>query len=338
MRQRVTMTMLAALMAVTVFAQGGPGQGGPGQGPRPGQGGPGMMMGRAPMPFGLLLQRDVQTELKMTETQIGQIQKLISPGAPGGPQGGGQRGGFGGGQGQGGQGGGFGGGQGQGGQGQGQGGQRGGQGQGGGQRGGFGGGQQGGPGGPGGFGMPPEERERLEREVAKILGSGQYTRFQQLALQQQGPSAMLDPKVTAKLGLSPEQVDQIRKIMQENRPQMGGPGGPGGQRGGQGQGGVGGGQRGQGGQGQGGVGGGQRGQGGQGQGNFEEMRKQMEARREELNKKLLAVLTSNQRSTWNSMLGEPFKFQRPGFGGPGGPGGPGGQGGRGGRGGGGGGQ
>ena len=47
----------------------------------------------------------------------------------------------------------------------------------------------------------------------------------------------------------------------------------------------------------------------------------MEARKEELNKKLLAVLTEKQRQTWKQMLGEPFKFAQPGFGGPGGPGG-----------------
>lgn len=311
MKRRVTMMMLAALMAVSVFAQGpGQGQGGPGQGPRGGQQGQGGMR-MAPgggMAFFLLLQRDVQTELKMTATQVDQIQKLLAPGAPGGPQGG-QRGGTGQGQGQG-----QGGQRGGAGQGQGQGGQRGGAGQGQGQ-----GGQR------GGFGGSPEEQQRIEREVTKILNAGQFTRFEQLSLQRRGPTAMLDPKVSQKLGLSQQQLDQMRKILEENRPQFGGPGGPGrgqgGQRGGAGQG-----------QGQ----GGQRGGAGQGQGNFEEMRKQMEAQREELNKKLLAVLTSNQRNTWNSMLGQPFKFQQPGFGG--GPGGPGGQGGRGGRGGGGGGK
>lgn len=64
---------------------------------------------------------------------------------------------------------------------------------------------------------------------------------------------------------------------------------------------------------------------------------QMEKKREELNRKVLAVLTADQRSTWNSMIGKPFKLTQQGFG-PGGPGrGPGGPGGGQGRGGGGGG-
>lgn len=64
----------------------------------------------------------------------------------------------------------------------------------------------------------------------------------------------------------------------------------------------------------------------------EKMRAEMEKRQEELNRKILAVLTADQKAKWNSLLGKPFKIEHPqGF--PGGPGGRGGQGGPGGRGG-----
>lgn len=349
-------TMMAlALTATTVFAlaqggaqqpppggqggfQGGPPQGGFQGGPPQGgfQGGPGMMGGpmmRAPGGPALLMQPDVQKELKLTDDQIQKIQEIVRQGGPqGGPQGQGGRGGFQGGPPQGGQGGGFQGGPPQGGQGGFQGGPpqgRGGQGgppQGGFQGGPPQGGFQGGPGGPGMGPQGDQRRQEMEKKIKGVLSGEQYTRYQELALQAEGARAILRPEIGEKLNLTDEQRDKIQEIMQANRPQggpqgQGGRGGQGGFQGGPPQGGQGGFQGGPP-QGRGGQGGFQGGppQGGQGgfQGgppNFEEMEK----RDAELNKKILAVLTSSQKATWEKMLGKPFKFERRpmGQGGPG---------------------
>ncbi len=64
------------------------------------------------------------------------------------------------------------------------------------------------------------------------------------------------------------------------------------------------------------------------------MRRQMAENKARTEKQILAVLTGDQRSKWEQMLGKPFKFAQPnmGFGGgmrgPGGPGGRGGGGGQ----------
>ena len=69
----------------------------------------------------------------------------------------------------------------------------------------------------------------------------------------------------------------------------------------------------------------------------EELREEMAKLRAEAEKKILAVLTPEQRKKWEAMAGDPFEFEETrgpgGFGGRGGPGGPGGPGGFGGRGG-----
>lgn len=208
-----------ATVAIGAFAftqfdgnpQGGPPQGG-GQGgqfgppPGGGQGGPGGMrmgMGR-PMGPGILMMKEVQDELKLTNEQKEQIQKLLpqrqpgqgGPGGQGGfgpPPGGGQggQGGFGPppGGGQGGQGG-FGpppgGGQGQ-----------------------FG--RQGGP----GQGGPGQDRMRqMEKKIKEILNETQYKRYQELSLQAQGAPAMLRPEIASKLGLTEDQVERMQEEME----------------------------------------------------------------------------------------------------------------------------
>jgi hypothetical protein len=162
--------------------------------------------------------------------------------------------------------------------------------------------------------MDPQQREQMEQRIREILSEAQYKRYRELTLQQMGPQALSDKKVADEVGLSEEQVERIRDIMRNNRPQ----GGPG-------QGGFGGGgqgQRGQGGQGgQGGFGGGGQGQRGQfDPQQMEQMRQQMQAQREKVAKEILAVLTSAQRAKWDAMLGKKFDFKpMPQFGrGPGG--------------------
>ncbi len=296
---------------------------GTGQGAPPGiQGGPqGGRIRMGPiMPMGILLWPDVQQELKLTDKQKQQLEQALrapaGPGAfdfppvgPGGPPGAGGQpgpGGFGpGGQkppqappGSPGQGGG----------GFGKGDQKPPQGPPGppGAAGpqGFGPGRpgQGGFGGPGmGPGMDPQRREQLELQIKGILNDGQYKRYRELVLQHQGPHALGDPKVAEQVGLTVEQHNKIREIIESSRPRpMGfGPGGPPGvDR----PGGFGGNPP------QPPPGAGQPGAPGQ---DFDAMRKQMEAQREKTAKQILDVLSPAQRAKWEALLGKPFKFSPP---------------------------
>ncbi len=238
----------------SLLIQGGPGQGGPQRGP---QGGPrgGMRMGPPHGPQ-LLLNPQVIKELKETDTQVQKIRELMKgqrggpgQGGPGGPppQGGGQDGdqGFGGPPPQGGPGG------------------------------------QGGP-GQGGPGFDPEKGKQMESAIKKILNETQYKRYRQIDLQVDGPRAFQRPEVVEALQISEDQMDQIREIMEQNRPQGGPPqGGPG--------------------------------QGGRGQGDPGKFA-------DELMKKITAVLSDSQKSKFKELVGAPFKLERPKGGPQGGPG------------------
>ncbi|RMG27085.1 MAG: hypothetical protein D6724_00465 [Armatimonadetes bacterium] len=87
-----------ALLAVSAAAQrGGGGQGGFGGGQGFGGRQGGMMMGRMAGPM-ILMNPQVQAELKLTEDQVAKLREALRPaGGPGGPGGAGGRGGFGGG-------------------------------------------------------------------------------------------------------------------------------------------------------------------------------------------------------------------------------------------------
>jgi hypothetical protein len=152
--------------------------------------------------------------------------------------------------------------------------------------------------------------KEMEAKIQKILTESQYKRYQELSLQLQGAGAISRPEIAQKLGLTEDQIKQVRDIQTNDRPP--------------------------------------RPEGGQNDGppDFKQMQEQMKKHRQEIEAKILAVLTASQKSEWQAMLGKPFKFDEMppmgpggpgGFGGPGGPGGgQGGPGGRGGRGGGGG--
>ena len=148
--------------------------------------------------------------------------------------------------------------------------------------GGFGGPPQGGPGGPpqGGFGGPADGGQEMEKRAAEmdakikgILNSAQFNRYHELVLQQRGPVALLEKQVGDKVGLSQAQREQILQVMEQNRMNMRPP------------------QPGQ-------------------QSDPEAMRKQMDAQKQANDAKILAVLTSEQRSKWQQMLGKPFTFAR----------------------------
>jgi eukaryotic-like serine/threonine-protein kinase len=79
------------------------------------------------------------------------------------------------------------------------------------------------------------DRERLhltlareqEAQVAKVLRPEQFRRFRQIALQAMGPLAFADSEVAEALHLQPKQRESIRKLLDVLGPPFGPPGGPG---------------------------------------------------------------------------------------------------------------
>lgn len=128
--------------------------------------------------------------------------------------------------------------------------------------------------------------QQMETKIREILTESQYKRYQEIGLQQQGAVALMRPEIGQKVNLSQDQREQIREIMENHRGAMRPP------------------------------------QGGGERPDRQQMQAQMEKNREALNAKIVAVLTGEQKSIWQSMLGRPFKIEHP-QGGPGGPGGPG---------------
>lgn len=197
----ISITALAMVFTAAWCQEGpppmgeGPQQGGRMGGPRRG-GMRGPMMMAGPM---LLLNPQVRAELKLTDDQITKIRALAPARGPrmGGPEGEGPdmgRGGPGGPEGR---------------------------------------EEFGGPGGPGGEGPEgpggpegrPEGRpggrdgHEMEAKIKGILDSKQFVRYQQISLQVEGPRAFSRPDIAKKLGLSEDQEDQIRDILDANRPQ-----------------------------------------------------------------------------------------------------------------------
>ncbi len=143
----------------------------------------------------------------------------------------------------------------------------------------------------------------FDRAALAVLNSAQVKRLHQIAIQQQGVQAFLDPEVADTLQFTAEQrdklramADEIRRLSQEDfrrfmfSPGRPGPGGfrPGGRR--------------------------------------SEMDLAGPKRPEDplkvLKEQMLASLTPAQRAKWDEMIGEPFTEMRHGGPSPGGPGGP----------------
>ncbi|MEW5884895.1 MAG: hypothetical protein AB1725_11835, partial [Armatimonadota bacterium] len=139
----------------------------------------------------------------------------------------------------------------------------------------------GGAGGRGGVGGDPQQQQQLrleqEKKIKEILSAEQFKRYQEISLQQEGPSALARKEVADKVGLSDSQREKINAILEEQRATMR-----------------------------------DMFQGGGGGGDRQAMMETMQKMREETNAKLLAVLTSEQKKTWEGMLGKPFQFQRGG--------------------------
>lgn len=154
-----------------------------------------------------------------------------------------------------------------------------------------------------------EERAKQAEEGLKAaLDEPQFARLNELRIQNEVQRigvyvALGRTEVADQLKLSQDQKDKIAKIAEANRPQFGGrgPGGPGGQR----------------------PEGGQRPQGQDGQRpDFQAIAAEMRARREKAEGEALAVLTADQKASFQKMQGAKFEFPAPQFGrGPGGQGG-----------------
>jgi len=241
-----------------------------------GPGGPGMRRpGMPPGPIGMLMNHKVQKELNLSSDQIEKIRQIRPPRPPQGPPPGGD------------------------------------------------GPNDGGPGGGGPDGRPPMigggPRE-MESKLKAILSESQFSRFKELEYQAEGARSFMRPEVAEKLGLTDDQKEQVRKLIGRQGPGgpggFGGPGGPGGPGGFGGPGGPGGpdGDAGGppppppgGGPDDGGPGGpppmdggpsGPMGRGPGGPGHHDKV----------LEGKLLAILTSSQKTKWESMQGKKFDF------------------------------
>jgi len=158
-------------------------------------------------------------------------------------------------------------------------------------------------GGPSGFSGPPtveqmkemadrgkKMRVEIEGKVSEILDPDQNSRILGLLIQRDGGRALTSSLLAAALEMTPEQLTKLDDIqianMQEAQKTM-----------------------------QAVMGGGRDG--------WSKVREQMETMGKKAEESMLAILTSEQRTQFDSMKGEKFEFPErgPGFGGPGGPGG-----------------
>ncbi|MBI5760487.1 MAG: hypothetical protein HZA46_18385 [Planctomycetales bacterium] len=126
--------------------------------------------------------------------------------------------------------------------------------------------------------------KKATESIGKILDAKQLDRFGQLQLQREGVSAIARAEVADKLKLSKEQREKLTKIQEEGRTA-------------------------------------QRGGGNFGQLSEEERRAQftkMQEARDKRTADMVAVLTADQKGSWEKMLGTKFDFPQPrGFGGGG---------------------
>jgi Spy/CpxP family protein refolding chaperone len=152
--------------------------------------------------------------------------------------------------------------------------------------------------------LSKEIQEKLDKKLGEILEPKQLERLDQIQLQLQGPMALMTEKVSKALELTDEQKEKIQGIREESMGKM------------------------------------REFMEGmrdlsreERQEKMGEMREKMEQMRTETGKKMLEVLTKDQKEKFDKMKGEKIDidlmdlFPRRGRGGPGGPGGPGGQGG-----------
>ena len=134
------------------------------------------------------------------------------------------------------------------------------------------GGQDGGPDhmGPDGGGPGGGPRE-MDVKLEAVLNDSQMKRLKELQLQRMGAQALMRPEIADKVGLSDDKVAQVRDIVDEARRKMPRP------------------------------------ESGQ-LPDREQMMKARQAMVAEVNDKVVAILTSKERSQWDRLCGKPFKF------------------------------
>jgi len=118
----------------------------------------------------------------------------------------------------------------------------------------------------------------LDKAVAEVLNENQLKRFKQIQLQTRGNSVFTDPKVTAVLKISDEQVENIKSILQEagkERQEIFK----------------------------------------EAQGDFKAAGEKAAALDKETKEKVQGVLSADQRKQWKQMIGAEFKLEQQGFGG-----------------------
>lgn len=71
---------------------------------------------------------------------------------------------------------------------------------------------------------PPKEGapDKLMDGIKQILSEAQFVRFRQIELQAMGPMGVIRPDVAQALNLTEAQVDAIKEILDNNRPERGG--------------------------------------------------------------------------------------------------------------------
>ena len=116
-----------------------------------------------------------------------------------------------------------------------------------------------------------QQRAKATKEaLAKILSADQMKRLTEISVQQQGVRALADEDVAAAVKLTDDQKSKIAELMQANRPGRGGAG--------------------------------------QAQTDRAAAREQMRQRREQLNKDVMAVLTTEQQAAFKELQGKPFEM------------------------------
>jgi hypothetical protein len=118
-----------------------------------------------------------------------------------------------------------------------------------------------------------ERNNQIKEALGKVLSGDQMKRLNEISLQQQGVMALADPDVATALALKEEQKTKIADVLssfrQNARPAR---------------------------------------DAGDGPADRQALRQQMQERREQLNKDLMAVLTTDQQGKWKEMQGAPFEM------------------------------
>ena len=114
-----------------------------------------------------------------------------------------------------------------------------------------------------------DENDSITHDLRVILSPAQYARYVELDLQLTGAEAMARPDVARKLALTREQRGMVRQIESGVCTTTVQSGGA----------------------------------------DLDQLIQLAKKQHDETEKKLLAVLTDQQRAGWNSMLGKPFKFE-----------------------------